>query len=196
MNRAIGVHSFPNVGCLQREYDVRKTFVFKQRNVLERALDHCLRRRPAVFQAKSGFNRSGIDADSNWRMVCLCAAHERANARLVANVAGVKAEFVRAVFDGGNREAIVKMNVRDDWNANLILDAAKRGRAGHVVHRRANDIAARFGERLNLGHRRFHVACVSIRHRLHRHRCSAADGNAANDDLFRSLTQFALESNS
>ena len=72
---------------------------------------------------------------------------------------------------------------------NLLLDLCKRLRCLHRRNRTANNLASCPFQFQNLGHRRLHILCAGIRHRLDGNRASSAYTHISYPNLFRLVSK-------
>ena len=149
----------------------------------QRAFHHALRGRPAVFGQDILLHRAGVHANAHRNVMGLHTVGENTHVLLSADVAGVNAQFVNAVFHRLDGELVIKMNVGDQRNGAPVHQRAHRFGACLVVNGYANDIRARHRQRADLGERRLHVRRVRIGHRLYADRRAPADEDVSGLDL-------------
>ena len=149
----------------------------------ERALDERLGRHAAIFCEQLLFKRAAVHADADGDFVRPAGIHDRLDAVLSPDVAGVDANFVRAARRRFHGKAIVEVDVRDKRDRDILPDLAQRVRGLHGRHRDAHDLAARRLERMDLRDGGLCVLGVRVAHRLDGDWCAAADGDAARDNL-------------
>ena len=100
-----------------------------------------------------------------------------------ADVAGVEAQAVHAGLHRGERHPVLVVDVGDDRDRRAGHDLGQAlGRLG-LVAGAAHDVAAGRGEGVDLLQRALDVGRLGDRHRLHRDRRAAADGDLADVDL-------------
>ena len=184
MRQQVGLHGVRHGRRLDRNADVVKAAVIEQPNMVERGLDHRLGRRAAELLQNVFFHRAGVDADADRDVPRLGRLHDRVHAVGAANVAGVKADFIHARLDGGEREPVVKMDIRHDRDGRVGADFLQRLRRLRVRHGAAHNVAAGIGQRTNLRQRCFCVAGVRVGHGLHRNRRTTTDRHVPHHDLF------------
>ena len=105
-----------------------------------------------------------------------------------ADIARIDADTVGATFDGGQCQTVVKMDVRDDREARLVLDRLE-GRGGFPVRdTHPHDLAARPRQGLDLPHGGTHVAREGVGHGLDTHRGTAPHGDVSDIDTMGTIT--------
>ena len=149
----------------------------------QRAFNHALRRRAAVFGKDILFDRTGVDADAHRNVMSLYAVGKNLDILFAADIAGIDAQFMNAVFNRFQGELVVKVNISDQRHRTCIHQRTHSLRAGVVVYRNAHDIRARNRQRTDLGKRRFDVRRVRIRHGLHADRSAAANQHISHFNL-------------
>ena len=107
-----------------------------------------------------------------------------------ADIAGIYAHLVGAVFDGGHRQRGRKMNIRHERQRNALLYGPHRRRVRLVGYRRAHDFAARLFQRVDLPYGSLDVRRLRRRHRLDLHAGAAADLYPADKYPFRASAHF------
>ncbi len=101
-----------------------------------------------------------------------------------AKVAKIDAYSLRPVFQGGNCQPRIKMNVGNQRNRDLLADGTKSLRCLHVRHSHPDDLAARFLQPLDLADRGLGITGVGVGHGLHRDRRATANWSLADENLF------------
>ena len=139
------------------------------------ALDESFRCDPSVFLNDLLLQRSRVDADTDRNIPFLRTVDDRLDAVGTSNIAGIDPDRVRPVFHRGDREPVIKMNIRDDRNVDGIFDRAKCFRSFHRRDRRSDDLTAGFLKLKDLRDRCGCILCPGIGHRLDRNRISTAD---------------------
>ena len=124
-------------------------------------------------------NRPGVHADANRDVVRLCRRRQFPDVRFAADVAGIDAQLVDAVFRRGNGKAVVEVDIRHQRHGRTVHQRADGAGAILVVHADAHDVAARFRQGANLRKRRLCVARVGVRHGLHPDRVVSAQRQVA-----------------
>ena len=107
-----------------------------------------------------------------------CLDHSR-KLFLSADIAGVNAYFIRAVLNGCKRQAIVKMDIRNQRDPDLMPYLIKRSRGVHIRYRYTDDLTACLFKTMDLFHRSSRIRGFCIAHGLDRDRMRASDHNAA-----------------
>ena len=101
----------------------------------------------------------------------------------LADVAGVEAQAVHAGLERGQRHLVLVVDVGDDRHRRAGHDLGQALGRLRLVAGAAHDVAPGAGERVDLLQRALDVGRLGDRHRLHRDRRVAADGDRADVDL-------------
>src|SRR3990172_2821752 len=91
-------------------------------DMAQRALDHPLSRRPGKFLQEIFLQGARIDPDTNGYFTVGGDFDYLLNAPAGANVAGIEAKPIHALFQSDHGELIVEMDVGDERNADLLSD--------------------------------------------------------------------------
>ena len=119
-----------HVARLHGEHHVVKAAVFQHFRVRQRAFHHALRGRPAVFGEDILLYRAGVHADAHRDMMRLDAVRQNTHVLFAADVAGVDAQLMDAVFHRLDGELVIKMDVGDQRNGAGVHQRAHRVGAG------------------------------------------------------------------
>ena len=152
------------------------------------AFYHSLRHRRTVFRQDVLFQAAAVDADADGHVLGVAGVGHSLDAVVAADVAGVDADFVRTRVQGGQRSAVVKVDISHDRDIHLLFDGGHDGGVRRGGHRHADDLAAGLRHALGLGHIARYVLDRHIQHSLHGNRVRAADFDIANLDFLFQLT--------
>ena len=119
------------------------------------------------------FKASRIGAHANGNVMGAQTIRDRSQLIFAADIAGIDADFVRAVLYGEHREFCRKVDVRHERQRYFIADRPNGARVRFVAHGDAHDLAARRGESSDLRGGLFRVARRRGSHRLDLY-CSVA----------------------
>ena len=97
---------------------------------------------PPNFSRMCFSTEPAVYADANRQMAFLCRLHNRLYTVCAADVTRIQANLVHAGLDRRQREAVVKMNVRDHRQRRAGADFAQRLCRLHIRHGTANNVAA------------------------------------------------------
>ena len=180
---AVGFHHAGHVGVLDGDDDIIEIELFQQAHMIQRTLHHGFRRGCAIFGKDVLFQAAAVHADADGDVLALAGVHHCLHAAVVANIAGVDANFVHTHVCTGQRGLIVKVDVRHDGDAHGVLDrfdapGVRRAGTGH-----AQNLAARCLAALCLCHIALDVLHRNIQHGLHRNGVAAANGHVSNFDF-------------
>ena len=125
-----------------------------------------------------------IDADADGDVALLGRLHHLAHLVFVAQVARIESQAVHAAGGALQGQLVVEVDVGDERNVNLLFDLRHRLGGLHIGHRRADNLATRLFQLVDLSHRRLHVAGVGFSHRLDGHIGVAAHLHAAHVHRF------------
>ena len=170
----VGRHRHQDVGGLQGNLEVKKTPILK---FLDPAQGAGRQGRggggPVLFQ-EVRLQGAGIYPQAQGHALLPAGLQHLAGLLLAPQVAGVDADGVGPLFQGGQGQAVVEMNIGDEGQRALLLDLAEgRGRL-LVRDGQAGHFTAGRGQPLDLGQGGRHVPGVGVGHGLHHHRGPAA----------------------
>ena len=146
-------------------------------------LDAMLSCSPENFAYLTGFVVPSQPLMRHRHAMALGDGDHRADLVGPADVAGIDADAVRTGLDRLDRKRVVEVDVGDDRDRRQADDLGERLRVLGLGHGAAHDLAARRGERGDLGGGRLDVVRLRERHRLDDDGRTAADRHAADRDL-------------
>ncbi len=123
-----------------------------------------LRRGFTVFFLQVFFQRPGIDADTNRNVFVARAVNHGANTLFATDVTWVNTQAVHAILRHFERNTVIKVDIRDQRNVDLLLDEFKGFSRIHSRYGYAHDICANALKRFNLIDCRFHIGGASVGH--------------------------------
>ena len=175
----VGGNRQAHVRRLHGQHNVLEADFLQHPRVIQRAFHQPLGARLPVLRQNILLNRPGVHTDANRDVVRLCRRRQFPNVRFAADIAGIDAQLVDAVFRRGNGKAVVEMDIRHQRHGRAVHQRADGAGAILVVHADAHDVAARFRQGANLPKRRLCVARVGVRHGLHPDRVVSAQRQVA-----------------
>ncbi|MNL59996.1 hypothetical protein D3C87_1837700 [compost metagenome] len=87
-----------------------------------RRFEQRLWRRFAVFLLQIFFQRSGVYADADRDVFITGAINNRANTLFAADITWVNAQAIHAIFRDFQGNTVVKVDISDQRNTNLLFD--------------------------------------------------------------------------
>ena len=180
--------------CFYTHHNIRRfdadnqiviTHLLNQGNLIQRTLNESFRCHAAIFLYQWLFQRTAVDADTNRHAILFCLVNHRLDPLSGTDISRIDTDFVRAALDRRDRETIVKMNIRHQWNMYLAFNLRQGSSRLHCRHCHTDNIAARVLQRQNLLDGRLHILCFRITHRLDQNRIAAADLTFSNLHHFR-----------
>ena len=99
-------------------------------------------------------------------MLCLGTIHHRLNTIGGTDIAGIDPYLIRAVFHGGYRQTIIKMDIRHQRNMDLRNDLPYGLGCILIRHGTTDDITPHLFETQNLRHSACHIIGFGIGHGL------------------------------
>ncbi|VGQ10308.1 hypothetical protein SB00610_05390 [Klebsiella quasipneumoniae subsp. similipneumoniae] len=111
-------------------------------NVAHSGFEQRLRRRLAIFFLQIFFQRAGVDANADRDVFIPCAIYDHADALFVADVAWVDTQAVDAIFCDFQRNTVVKVDIGDQRDVDLLFDQFERLSGVHRRNRDADNIRA------------------------------------------------------
>ena len=125
------------------------------------------------------FDRTGIDADAYGHAFIGAGFDHLFGVFYGADIARVNAHLVYALFDGFQRQFVIKMNIGHQRAVYAFFNFAQGQRGLHVRHGHAVDFAAGVFQHIDLGGGGGGVARVGVTHALHAHGLAGAQGIGA-----------------
>ena len=169
------LHTHQNIGGLDADHHLMIVKFFNHTHLIQRTLHNSFRSYTAVLLYQIFLKRTAVYADTNRNVSLPCSVHNRLHLIRAADIPGIDANLVRAVFHGSDGHFVVKMNVRDQRNMDLFLDLGKRLRSLRGWNRTANDLTPRLLKRKDLLYRCLDILCLRICHRLNQNRIPSSD---------------------
>ena len=140
--QAIRLYRQEDVGGFNADFKLIEVEAIEMIDVAHSRFEQRLRRRLAIFFLQIFFQRAGVDADADRNVFIACAVHHRANALFVADVARVDTQAVNTVFGDFQRDTVVKMDIGDQRDVDLLFDQFERFSGIHRRNRDADDVRA------------------------------------------------------
>ena len=97
-----------------------------------------------------------------------------------AQIAGIDADGLGAIFHGGNRQTMIKMDVRDQGNGDRRPNLSKGRRRLKIKDRHPDQLTTSLLKSMDLGHGSGDITGIGIGHGLHRNGTTAAHRHIAN----------------
>ena len=188
----MGLDAHHNIGRLDAYHQIVISHLFYHVHLVHGALNQAFRRHAFILFYQRLLKRAAVYADADRHLVFLCLIHHCLYAFSGPDISRVDPDLVCAILNCRNCQAIVKMNIRHQWDMNLLLDLCKRLRCLHRRNRAANNLAACPFQFQNLGHRRLHILRPGIRHRLDGNRAPPAYAHISYPNLFRLVSKHWL----
>ena len=180
----IRLHGIRHGRGLHRQTDISIIKFLKQRCVIQRGSDQCLRRRPAVLRKDGFFHRARVDPDPDGDAPRLRRLHHSLHTILPTDIAGVQPNLIHARLDGCQREPVIKVDIRHHRQRGMCADLPQGLRRLFIRHGAAHDLTAGLRQHTDLRQSRRRVPRIRIGHGLDHHRRAAANQHVADLDLF------------
>ena len=164
------------------------TALLHHADLVQSALHKPLRGDAAVFGDQFLFQRAAVDADPDGNLPLLGDIDNRFNFVAAADIAGIDADLVRAVFHGPDRHPVVKMDICHQGDMDPLLDLTDGQCSFFGGACAADDLTARLLQTKNLGNSGLHIFGGGIGHGLDQDRISSADHAVADADYFCMVT--------
>ena len=176
--KPVGRNRFEDVRRLCGNDDIMETLVFKQLQVTERRSHKRLGNvdLPSVkFFAQALLKRAEVHANANRDLLFLRRAGDGLDPVARADVAGIEAQRVCSRLYGGERAAVVEVDVGNKRKRRRLFYFAENFRRFDVGNSQAKDVATKRRARANLLDERRRVVGAYVRHGLYANRRSTAD---------------------
>ncbi len=168
-------HRHQNIGGFQGNLEIKEAPVLKLPDPAQGAGRQGRGRGRPVFFQEVRLQRAGVHPQAQGHAPLPAGLQHLAGLLFAPEVAGVDADGVGPLFQGGQGQAVVEVDVGDEGQGALWLDLPEgRGRL-LVRHGQPGHFAAGRGQPLDLGQGGRHVPGVGVGHALHHHRGAAAD---------------------
>ena len=113
----MGFHRHQNIGRLHGKYQILIAHFLYQTQIRQGRLSKSLcSNSTMIFFQNFLFQGTGIYPDSNGNLSFLGAVHHSPKPFRRADVSRINTDFIRAVFHGKNRHAVVEMDIRNNRN--------------------------------------------------------------------------------
>ena len=162
--------------------------LFQQAYMVESALDHGLGHGGTILGQDVLFEAAAIDADTDGHALLVAGIGHSLDAVVVADVAGVDANFIGTGIQRGQRGAVVKMDVSHDGDVDGLFNGGHHGGVRRTGHCDADDLAACSGYALGLGYVARNILDRDVQHRLYGDGVGTANFNIADFDFSFQLT--------
>ena len=173
----VGVDHQRDVARLHRDLHVVEADLGEVRELALRRRDERLGGDAAVRLGDVGVEAAGVHADADREAAVLGLLRDGLDLRGLADVAGVEPQALHPRLHRREREAVLEVDVGDDRHRRAGHDLREALGRGLLVARAAHDVAPGRGEGVDLAERAVDVGRLRGRHRLHRDRRVAADGD-------------------
>ncbi len=134
--QTIGFHRQEDIGGFNADFKLIEVQTIEMIDMTHGGFEQRLRRRLAIFFLQIFFQRAGVDADADRDVFIASAIYNHADALFVADVARVDTQAVDAIFRHFQRNTVVKVDIGDQRDVNLLFDKFERLSS---VHRRNRD---------------------------------------------------------
>ena len=184
----IGRHGQRHVGALDGDADIVKIELVQKPYVAQGALHQGLGGDAAVLDPELLLQGPAVDTDADGDALFPADVRHRFHLLRPADVAGVDAQGVDAPLRAFQRVLIMKVDVRDQGDGDLLPDFVHSLRGRLVGDGDADDLAARRLQGVDLGHGGRHVVGLRVAHGLDGNRGAAAHGHAAHHETLRHVS--------
>ncbi len=123
-----------------------------------------LRRGLTIFFLQILFQRSGVNANTDRDIFVARTINNHANTFFITDIAWVDTQTIDAVFRDFQRNAVVKVNIRDQRYTHLLLNQFEGFCRVHGRNGNTNYVSANALKRFNLRNRRVHVCGAGVCH--------------------------------
>ena len=162
----VGGNHRPDVGGLEGDDNLVKIAVFQKPHMVKAALDQRFGGRAAEAGEDFLFDRAGVDADADRDAPGGAGPGNLPDVAVVADVAGVDADFVDAGGQRFQRQPVVKVDVGNQRDGDSLFDLRDQGDCRLVRDCDPEDFAAGRFQRLGLADVAFDVGTGDREHRL------------------------------
>ena len=188
-NQLMGFDTHHDVGRFDTDNQIVISLLLNHMYLVNRTLHNTFCRHTMVFFHQFFFQRTAVDTDTDWNIAFFCHVHYSFNLIGTADIARIDTDFIRTVFHCRNRHAVIKMNIRNQWNMNIFFNFRNRLCRFNGRHGTADNFTARCLQFQYLSDRCFYIFRMGIGHGLNQHRISAADFFIADCYCFRMFSK-------
>ena len=153
--------------------------LFKQPDMVQRAFDHRLGHRGAVFGQNMLFEAAAVDPDADRDVFGIAGVGHRLDTVVVPDVARVDADFIGAGINRRKGSLVIKMDISHNRNLDRFLDCRNHRGVSRRRHRHPHDLAACGGYAAGLGNIPGDIFNRNVEHGLHRNWVVSADRDIA-----------------
>ena len=170
------------IGRFDADDQIVIAHIFDHMHFIQGTLHDPFCRHAAVFFHQVFFQRTTVYTDTNRNVSLFGRINYSLHTLPAADISRIDADLVGTVFDRRDRQFIVKMNIRYQWDRNLLFDLFQCTRSFLCRNCTSYNIASCCSQSLNLCHSCPHIFCFCICHGLDQDRISASDHPVA--DLY------------
>ena len=150
--------------------------------LIQSALHDTFRSHTAIFLDQMLLQGTTVDAHADRDSVFFCLIHHRLDPVSGSDVSRIDPDLIGSIFNGCNGKTVVKMNIRYQWNVDLLLDLADSLCRFFGWHCHTDDITARLLQLQDLFHCFFYMFRLGVAHGLDQDRIATADHPVSNMD--------------
>ena len=183
-NQLMSFHTHQHIRRLDTHYQVVISHIFNHMHFIKRTFNNSFCRHTTVFFEKMLFQRTAVYAHPNRNSIFFRLIHHGLHLVFRSNIARIDPDLVRPVFNRCNGKSVVKVNIRHQWDMDLLFylfQSFCRLTGGHSA---TDDLTSCGFQPQYLFHSSRHIFRLCIRHGLDRNRIGAADLNISDPDLF------------
>ena len=181
-------HTHQYIGRFDADNQIVIAHLFNHMYFIHGTLNQAFSCNATVFLYQILLQRTAVYPDTDWDAMFFCLIYHCLHAGCIPDISRIDTDLICAILNRSNRQPVIKMNVRHQWNMNLLLDFSKCFRRFYRRHSAANNLTPCFLQRMDLCNRCIYIFCLRIRHRLNCNRISSTDLHISNLYYFRTFS--------
>jgi len=180
----VSFHAHQHIGRFNTHNKIVISHFFDHMHFVKSTLHDPFCRYTVVFFQNMLFQRTAVHTDTDWYIVLFCLIYNSLNLFFRADISRIDPNLIRSVFDRGDRQPVIEMNICHKRNMNLFFYFFQRLCRFHCRNRTTNDFTSCRLQTQYLIYCFFHIFCLCICHRLDRYRMSSSDLHIADRNFF------------
>ena len=161
------LYTHQHIGRFNADYHIFISLLFNHMYLVKGALHNPFCGYPVVLFYQLFFKRTAVYPYPDRDIPFFRHIYHPGHLILPSDISGIYSDFISAVFHGGNRHLIIKMNIRNKRNRNLFLNLTNCCRRLRRRNRTSDNFTACLFQFVNLLHCSFDILCPCICHGLY-----------------------------
>ncbi len=177
---------------LNADHQVLIPHFFNNPYFVQRTFYQRLRRYTAIFLQQRLLQGTAVDTHPDRNIFLLALVYHCAYPVFTSYITRINPDFVGTVLHCRDSKFVIKMNIRYQWDRDLLFDLGNSLGRLHRRHSHPDNITSRLGQLLNLLHGIFHMLGLCICHGLNGDGMTGSDLYAADGYFTCLISHFIL----